>query len=92
MDELCEFTFLDGPCDVTREEPIQYFVDRGIYGPYKRWISFHDKVYTILPGSKNRLPVNKTETNMLETTSFHRYILDFMNRQEEPFDGFAGFS
>ena len=42
--DICEFSFLDGPHDVKGQEPISYFVERGIAAPFKHWSDFLHKI------------------------------------------------
>ena len=92
--DLCEFTFLDGPNNVEDAPPIQTFVDKGIPSPFKRWVRFkHSKSYTRRTADGSvEVTINSAETNYDEVTETVFYIVDFMNRQEEPFDGFCSFS
>ena len=92
MGDLCEFSFLEGPLNVAKYAPIKFFVDRGIVPPYKRWLTHNFYPFDVRSDGTVAPAVSKTEVNyggILETAY---YIIDYMNRQEEPFDGFAGFS
>ena len=92
MGDLCEFTFIEGTKNVTREGPIKYFVDKGIEPPYKRWFIFNKPIFRSLPDGSTRVSVFKTDANLDDVLESNLYIIEFMNRQDEPFDGFAGFS
>ena len=86
MGELCEFSFLDGPLKEVEEQPIKFFVDRGVEAPFKRWVINKYKAWSF------DVKITKAQTNYEHFTETIDYIVDYMNRQEEPFDGYAGFS
>ena len=92
MSDLCEFVFLDGPKNVTREEPIKYFVDKGVTPPFKRWAILNKPAYRSLPDGSTRINLSKTQVNLDDVLSTSLYVTEFMNRQERGFDGIAGFS
>ena len=69
---ICEFVFLEAPLD-SPEQPIKFFVDRGIPGPYKIWLDMN---------YKSRLPTttwNKTQVNFGQAEVSLLSIVDFMN-------------
>ena len=91
MSDLCEFTFIEGPRNAT-VPPIKYFVERGIKPPYKRWMTNIYSPYRNLPDGTQEIAISKTQANYENVIESIYYIVDHMNRQEEPYDGFAGFS
>ena len=48
MGDLCEFSFIDGDRNA-EEEPIEYFVERGIAPPYKKWMTIQYAPFRKLP-------------------------------------------
>ena len=78
---------------MTAAEPLQYFVERGIKPPYKRWGRFiHKKVSRRREDGSFEFLASQTERNTEDVIEYLYYIIDFMNRQDEAFDGFATFS
>ena len=92
LNDICEFTFIDGPKNVTREPPLQYFVDKGIVPPYKRWMITKHPPFRTLPDGSTTLAATKTQINFLDGIESVYHIVEIMNKQEEPFDGICGFS
>ena len=92
LGDLCEFTFLEGPKNATKVPPIKYFVDKGIKPPYKKWMTLKYAPYRSLPDGSTRMALLKSQVNFDDVIETNLYILEFMNRQDEPFDGFAAFS
>lgn len=92
MGELCEFTFLEGLHNCDEAEPIKYFVDKGISPPYKKWMTLKYIPYRTAEDGSQELNISKTQANFHSVIDHVYYIVDYMNRQEEPFDGLAGFS
>ena len=92
MGDICKFSFIDGPRDVKTDEPIKYFVDKGITPPYKRWMSMRYHPYRTRPDGQVEPAISKTQANFENVIESVYYIVDYMNRQQEPFDGIAGFS
>ena len=92
MSDICEFVFLDGPKNVTREPPLKYFVDKGIRPPFKRWGIVNKPAYRSLPDGSTRMILTKTQVNLDDILETGLYVCEFMNRQDVGFDGFAGFS
>ena len=45
-----------------------------------------------MPDGSQELAISKTQANFDNVLESVYYIIDYMNRQDEPFDGFAGFS
>ena len=92
LNDICEFTFLDGPKNVTREAPLQYFVDKGITPPYKRWMMVAREPYRTLPDGSVIATFTKSNVNFMDAIEACYYITEFINKQEEAFDGICGFS
>ena len=92
MGDICEFTFIDGPQNVTREAPIKYFIQRGIKPPYKKWMTLKYEPYRTLPDGTKKFQLQKSIVNFDDVIATNLYILEFMNKQDEPFDGICGFS
>lgn len=57
--ELCEFYYLDGPRACTAEEPIPYFVKKGIKPPYKIWNRLMYEPTRTLPDGSQELAITK---------------------------------
>ena len=89
--ELCEFSFIEGRRDA-KEKPIQYFVDMGITPPFKSWMSFKYQPYRSLPDGHREIAITKAQSNVGHVIESTYHLIDYMNRQDEAFDGFAGFS
>ena len=91
FDQLCEFSYLDGLWD-SYVEPIEFFVKRGVAPPYKYWLTEKYVPYRNLPDGSAELAIGKTQVNFMKAVETITEIIRFLNEQEEPFDGFAGFS
>ena len=74
------------------DKPLKYLVDKGFTPPYRRWLTL--RWYHIYRPETGQIepPVLKTQVNYENTVESVYYIVEYMNRQEEPFDGFAAFS
>jgi hypothetical protein len=48
---------------VTDEEPIEYFVKRGVKPPFKSWANLAIEPYHTLEDGSNELAINKTSPN-----------------------------
>ena len=70
LNDICDFTFLDGPFNEMKFPPLQYFVKKGITPPYKRW--------AILDVEEIG-PFRKTNVNVNGTIIACFYILNFLN-------------
>ena len=79
LNDICEFTFIEGPKNVTRYPPVQYFVDKGIVPPYKRWLEAKYKSYRILQDGTRVYTALKTEVNFNDGVETILYILQFLN-------------
>jgi len=90
--DLCEFQFLDGPHVPTNTEPIKFFVDKGIVPPYKSWMRQKYLAFVPKPDGMRQAAITKTIPNYEGSMEAVYYIVEYMNRQDQPFDGFACFS
>ena len=45
-----------------------------------------------MPDGSQEPAISKTSANFVNVLECIYYIIEYMNRQDEPFDGFAGFS
>jgi hypothetical protein len=92
--DLCEFQFVDGPYPVKPEveKPIKFFVDKGITPPFRSWMTAKHQAFKTLPDGDRVLTITKTIPNFEGVMETIFYLTEYMNRQDEPFDGFAGFS
>ena len=77
---------------LAKDKPIKYFVQKGIVPPFKAWARIVVEPYRTLPDGKSELQINKTTMNYEGVFEAIFLILDHMNKQNEPYDGFAGFS
>ena len=59
MSDLCEFSYIQGVRNA-QEQPIKYFVERGIAPPYKSWMSMIYKPYRSLPDGTQEVAISKT--------------------------------
>ena len=91
FDQLCEFSYLDGLWD-SYVEPIEFFVKRGVTPPYKWWLPEKYEPFRNLPDGSTELALGKTQVHFMKAVETVTEIVRFLNEQEEPFDGFAGFS
>lgn len=90
--DICEFYFLNGP-RIAPDEPIKFFADRGMTS-HRAWagVKPNFKMFTIDDEGKRHFIVSLSQVNMRYAQETTLYIRNFLNSQDEPFDGFAGFS
>ena len=92
---LCEYTFLEGG-SISRSRPDPFLVARGFKPPYKSWqranypYPFMEK-QVLADG--NLEPVRSLcQVNSVHIEGSLWHLIEFLNSQDEPFDGFAAFS
>ena len=92
LDPLCEFTFIEG-LSYCPEKPLDFFIYKlGITPPYKRWIRYKWLPYIKLEDGTITRYATKAIVNYEHFEQTFQFLTDFLNQQDQPFDGFLGFS
>ena len=91
FDSLCEFTFIQGIYE-RPIAPIDFFVQKGVQPPYKSWMYNQYKMLRTLKDGTRESAWSKVTPNYVRSVETIQFIFDFLNIQDEPFDGFIGFS
>ena len=85
--ELVEFDFVDGPIIDENEKINQPLIDRGFPGPHKKFMLLTG---WSLKGNWDRTS-SKTKINVTQMEMSVKSVIEHINKQDEPYDGFAGF-
>ena len=91
FDDLCEFTYIQGTWNCI-EEPLYFSVSKGVQPPYKRWFYNKYKFWRTLDDGTLEYWASKAADNFEYQNETLQFLIGFLNIQDEPFDGFIGFS
>ena len=79
MGDLCEFNFIDGP-NVSFDPAIQYFVNKGVTPPYKRWMTMVKRYFYMQPDRNQEVQLSKALPHFRDVIECVMVIANYINK------------